>query len=54
MRRVDCDEPSPFPNHPLGVQDALFVVLKPGVGFDLDRGSYVVADTEMRSGSQPF
>jgi hypothetical protein len=43
MRRIDCDEPSPFRNPPrLGTEDALFVVLKAGIGFDLDNGSYVV------------
>ncbi len=41
IRRVECDEPSPFPNHPLGVQDAIFIVLKPCVRFDFDKGSYV-------------
>ena len=44
MRRVDCMEPSPLRRR-LGVDDPIFVVLKPGIAFDINDGSYVVDAT---------
>src|SRR5258708_10724690 len=42
MQRLDCMEPSPLKGL-AGTEDARFVVLKPGIGFRLDKGADVLA-----------
>jgi len=47
MQRLDCMESSPLMAR-VGTHNAIFVVLKRGIGFDVDRGSYVAFDATPR------